>query len=320
MATTLAEHVSVEKAGDNYVSTYLPQRMGNSAPIGYGGYAISLAIHAAYKTAPEGFHVHSAFGHFLRATSTEAHIICTPVQLRKTKSFATYRVAVEQRIESTGESRLCMQLLVDFHKDEPALLSYSAPSTQAYTHWQHCVPWDQMLVNDLATGKITTEQSNMFNKMFGLSRNLYEGRPCPEGITSQNLMGLLKSVKSHQDDLPVTEKTSADWLRVKHPLRTEGEQVASLGFMMDGLLSFLPLVHNHLFFEDVDACSSLDFALRIFSPCIKMDHWHLRETISSRAGHGRTYSESRLWNEEGNLVACMSQQSILRVPSTKAKI
>ncbi|KAE8374390.1 thioesterase-like superfamily-domain-containing protein [Aspergillus bertholletiae] len=320
MATTLAKHISVQKGEDHYVSTYLPQRMGNSAPIGYGGYAISLAIHAAYKEAPEGFHLHSAFGHYLRATSTETNIICRPVQLRKTKSFATYRVEVEQKIESTGESRLCMVVLADFHKDEPALLNYSAPPTRSYSHWQHCVPWDQMLVDDMKTGKMTEQHSKMFTKLFGLSRNLYEGRPCPEGITSQNLMGLLKSVKSNQDDLPVTKKSSADWLRVKHPLPTEGEQMAGLGFMMDGLLSFLPLVHNHLFFDDVDACSSLDFALRIYSPCIKLDDWHLREVTSSRAGHGRTYSESKLWDEKGNLVACMSQQSILRVPSNKAKI
>ncbi|GAB1191978.1 hypothetical protein APSETT444_001162 [Aspergillus pseudonomiae] len=320
MASTLAEHISIHKVRDHYVSTYLPQRMGNSAPIGYGGYAISLAIHAAYKSSPEGFHLYSAFGHFLRATSTEMNIICTPIQLRKTKSFATYRVTVEQQTEPNGASRLCMELLADFHKDEPAVLTYTTQPTRAYSHWQDCVPWDQILVNNVTAGKITAEQSELFNKLFGLSRNLYEGRPCPEGITSQNLMGLLKSVESSQDDLPVTEKTSADWLRVKHPLQTEGEHVASLGFMMDGLLSFLPLVHSHLFFEDVDACSSLDFALRVFSPSAKVDDWHLREASSSRAGHGRTYSESKLWDEEGNLVACMSQQSILRVPFNKPKM
>ena len=54
----------------------------------------------------------------------------------------------------------------------------------------------------------------------------------------------------------------------------------SLGFIVDGMLSFLPLTHNHLFFDDAAACSSLDFALRNFSPSIKMNDWHLREFIS----------------------------------------
>jgi acyl-CoA thioesterase len=96
--------------------------------------------------------------------------------------------------------------------------------------------------------------------------------------------------------------------------------MASLGFLMDGMLSFLPLIHNHLSFDDVAACSTLDFALRVFSPRIDMNHWHLREVISHHAGHGRSYSESRLWDEQGSLVASMTQQAIIRVPVESAKI
>jgi acyl-CoA thioesterase len=81
MASTLAEHVSLDKTGDHYVSLHIPQRMGNLAPIAYGGYAIALGIHAACKAAPNGFHLYSAMGHFLRAVSTDANLICTPVEL-----------------------------------------------------------------------------------------------------------------------------------------------------------------------------------------------------------------------------------------------
>jgi len=95
--------------------------------------------------------------------------------------------------------------------------------------------------------------------------------------------------------LAPTAKSSADWIRVKHPLQSDGEQVASLAFLMDRALSFLLLAHNHIFFDEVSARSSLDFALRIFSPQPKMDEWHLREAVSHRAGHERTYSESRPW-------------------------
>ncbi|KAJ5519088.1 Acyl-CoA thioesterase [Penicillium expansum] len=227
--------------------------MGNLAPIAYGGYAIALAIHAAYKTTPDGFHLHSAFGHYLRPVSTEANLICTPVKLRQSKGFITYRVAVEQNDPSTGQQRLCMELLADFHRDEQSVLTFSSQPTRSYSHWQDC-------------------------------------RPCPEGITTQNLMGMAKTVKTSQEELSPTAKSSADWLRVKHPLRTEGEEMASLGFIMDGVLSFLPLAHNYMSFEDAGVCSSLDFALRIFAPRPKMEQWHLREIINHHAGNGRTYT------------------------------
>jgi len=316
MATTLAQHVSLDKVHDHYISTHLPQRMGNSAPIAYGGYAIALAIHAACKTAPDRFHLYSAMGHYLRAVSTEENLLFTPIQLRKTKNFVTYRVAVEQRFPDSGELRLCMELLADFHKDEPSVLEYSARPTRKYSHWRDCVSWEDLVEKDWVTpGRISKAQAKVFNTLFGLSRDILENRPCPEGVTSQNLLGLAKNAETTQDELSPTAKSSGDWIRAKHPLQTEGEQIASLGFIMDGALSFLPLAHNHMFFHDVSACSSLDFALRIFSPQPTMEEWHLREVVSHRAGHGRTYSESKLWDERGELVASMTQQCILRVPN-----
>ncbi|KAL4895639.1 thioesterase-like superfamily-domain-containing protein [Aspergillus ambiguus] len=320
MASTLAQHVALDKSNndDHYISKYLPQRLGNAAPIAYGGYAIGLAIHAACKTAPAGFHLFSAVGHFLRPVSTDTNLICRSVQLRQTKNFVTYRISVEQRNEASPNDtpRLCMEVLTDFHKDEPSVLTYSAPPTRAYSHWRDCKPWERLFESEWAqSGKVTENQVKQFTALFGLSQQIYEGRPCPEGVTAQNLMGMAKAVVTSQEALGPTEKSSADWIRVKHSLSTDGEQMASVGFIMDGALAFLPLANNHLFFDDVSACSSLDFSLRFFTPRPEMEKWHLREMVSHCAGQGRSFSESRLWDERGNLVACMSQQSILRAQS-----
>lgn len=90
--------------------------------------------------------------------------------------------------------------------------------------------------------------------------------------------------------------------------------------MVDGAIAFLPLSFNHLFFDDVSAVSSLDFALRIFQNGkedaveggLDVNKWHLREMNTATASEGRSYSESWVWDEQGRAVACMSQQSILR--------
>lgn len=317
MAITLAESVSLKKLDDRYVSIYVPRKMGNSSPIAYGGYAIALGIHAAYLAAPDGFYLYSALGHYLHAANTEERLVCTPVELRRTKNFMAFRVSVEQRVPSTGLLRECVSLQIDFHKAEPSVLNYSPRPTRRYTHWQHCLSRESALQQYVKSGAVSEEQLESFKSLFGLSSNLFEGRLCPEGVTSQNLMGIIKKAKTEQDNLHPTEKTSADWIHVKHPIHTEGEQVASLAFIMDGVLSFLALSHNHMFLEDVGVCSSLDFALRVFSPSFNLNDWHLREAINRHAGNGRTFSESNLWSEDGELVACMSQQAILRKVASK---
>lgn len=135
IATTLAEHLSLERADGHYVSSHIPRKMDNTALVAYGGYAIGLAIQAACQSAPDGFRLYSALGHFLRGASTDAKIICIPVELRRTKSFVTYRVTVQQNDQMTGMPRLCMKLLADFHRDEPEILNYSAAPTRQYSHW-----------------------------------------------------------------------------------------------------------------------------------------------------------------------------------------
>jgi acyl-CoA thioesterase len=82
--------------------------------------------------------------------------------------------------------------------------------------------------------------------------------------------------------------------------------------MMDGFLSFLPLAHNRMFLDDAAACSSLDFALRLFVVDLKVDDWNLREMKTVCGGNGRTYTEGRLWDQQGKLIASMTQQAVLR--------
>lgn len=84
----------------------------------------------------------------------------------------------------------------------------------------------------------------------------------------------------------------------------------------------MPLSHNHQFLDDSGACSSLDFALRVFTNDLDMSKWHYREMNTITGGIGRTFSEARLWDNGGErrMVALMTQQAILRPPAKpKAK-
>jgi acyl-CoA thioesterase len=165
-----------------------------------------------------------------------------------------------------------------------------------------------------------------FKEALSLILKFSDYRFCRDGSGGQNLNGMLKHIRTEQQQMgiPITDKTSCEWVRVRAQLGNEAENMAALGFQMDFGLSYLPLAHdeNGKFIEDVGACGTLDFALRIFhsgDEKLAMDEWKLKERKTVAAAGGRTFSEGRLWDMRGNLVASMTQTCILRPKSTEAR-
>jgi acyl-CoA thioesterase II len=312
MAPTLEEQIAIEEVGPGrYVSKALPERMGNVLPIAYGGCTLGIATHAAYATVPPSHTLYSLSGHFLGPASTKEKYYCTVHSTRNTKTFATRRVEVSQ-IHTDGKKRVCMELMADFQVEEPALFTYSAPPLTTYSGPDQSATTKSLREGAVADGEMTEARSEQFRVAFALMDRFFDTRHCPEGVSGQNLLGNLKDRPTTQDHLPVTSRTSADWTRTLQRLPTAGERAAAVAFLLDGAVSFVPLTHGHLWLDDAGACSTLDFALRIFVPDIDLDRWHLREKTSIAAGYGRTYSEARLWDGEGTLVASMTQQCIMR--------
>jgi acyl-CoA thioesterase len=98
MSDVLADHIAVERLSEwTFQSKRLPERMGNALPIAYGGYTISLAVHAAAKTVPEGYHLYSAMGNYLGPASTTEKLTLAVFPSRSTKTFQTRRVQVTQK-------------------------------------------------------------------------------------------------------------------------------------------------------------------------------------------------------------------------------
>ncbi|KAI5926222.1 thioesterase-like superfamily-domain-containing protein [Camillea tinctor] len=308
---SLAEQVAVQLQGSEYVSKTNPIRMGNSMSIAYGGCTIAVAVSAANATVSPKFSPYSILGHFHGPASTDQKLHCSVEETRNTRSFATRRVTVKQP-QPDGRLRTCVELITDYHLSEPALLDYSAPPVATWPRPDDCPDVATHVEGLRKRGVISEAEYKGFSWMIGPNAELFETRYCLNGVSGQNLSGSAKDAVTSQDVLPLTSKTSAEWQRAITKLETPQEHYTVLAFLMDGGLSLLPLTHNHLWFDDVAACSSLDFALRIFTPDVDMNSWHIKERVTSRGGTGRTYSEGRLWDEKGNLVASMTQQSIMR--------
>jgi acyl-CoA thioesterase len=216
-----------------------------------------------------------------------------------------------------------MDLLADFQVKEPSFMVYSAPSTRPYPAAEDCPSTAEHKEALLSSGKSNAKHAEIYETAFRLMESYFEIRRCVDGIASQNWNGIAKHTVTTQDHLPITSKTTAEWYRLRQNPGTEPQQMAALAFIMDAALSFIPLTHDHKFLDDVGACSSLDFALRVFVNADEVDlqNWALIERQTSVANAGRTYSENRCWDADGRMIASMTQQSIMRVkPGSRASL
>lgn len=311
---TLTEQIGVTQGNSDleFTSTHLPSHVGNSLKIGYGGGTAGVAVHAAFKTVPESMKVYSVAGYFLGPTFTDFPLYCQVHPVRDTKTFATRRVLVTQKL-ADGKVRSCMELIADFQQKEPAsVYEYSVKPRRNYKPPTEIPTFAEMADNFVQSGKVSAQRVAQMMPGFAVMAKFVDTRHCPEGVSGQNMMGYAKTAATDQDSLPMTEKFMAEWVQTIQKLTTPGDRLAALVFYMDAGLSFTPLVFDHKFLDDVGACSTLDFTLRVFADDIDLSEWHVRERMTIAASEGRTYSEGKLFDASGRLVAIESQQSIMR--------
>ena len=306
---TLVESVSLHRISSTVFETnYKPERMGNTAMIAYGGCALGAAVSTAQQDLPDGFHLYSMTGNFTGPALIDRHLRCELKELRRTRTFVTRQVFVSQR-QDDGKYRLCLIALADFHAAEAAtVLEFSKPPSMHYT------PPEQIPSEGERDADTAVEQSQTQNPEggFGLIRRYIDGRIPKESVNAYHFSADTKTLSTPQEHLSLTSKTSASWMKAKHELKNASESALVLSWVQDAALSFVPLVHNHLWLDDVATCSTLDFALRIFVNDLDMNDLNLRESRCITGGAGRSYSEAQMWDRRGRMVSSMTQQSILR--------
>lgn len=316
-SVTLAEELSIHQTGPNqYTSVHKPQNYGTSPTnaTAYGGTTIGLATAAAHQTIPsQSYTLYSLVGQFLGPATTAFPLHFTVHPVRTTKTFATRRVVVSQQ-QPDGSVRDVLHLLADFHVAEETTLRYSAPPSRTYSG-----PTESHTLYELVTRALNKAdvQPPARLKENRLTRHL-EWRVCPEGFARQTIEGWLPHLPTTQDHLPVTDRASAEWVKVADreagSLKTAAEKAAAHAFFMDSL-PWTAVVHNKIAAGEVVHSATIDFALRVFVPEVNLGDggWYLREKKAVVAGVGRSYVEGRLWDEKGNLVSSMTQQAILRL-------
>jgi hypothetical protein len=224
-------------------------------------------------------------------------------------------VEVVQTQEKGGEEeRVCLLALADFMITSSTgdLLAYDRKPTEKWPGWRDCKTQEDVFQTLVDEGRVERKLVDVHAKGFSLLRDLYTQRIPATAVFARNLYGLAKEVDNGQQDLLPAERMTADWFCSKEVLSTHIDHVTSLVFAIDTAIAFLPLSFNNLWFDNVDAVSSLDFSLRFFTHHVDVNRWLLRELTAPVAGEGRSFGEAWVWDEQGRAVCSMSQQSILR--------
>jgi acyl-CoA thioesterase II len=304
---------------DEFETAFFPIRMGNSSSIAYGGCALGVAAAAARRTVKPEYHAYSLLGNFLGPALTDRNVQCRVRRLRDTRTFATRHVEVSQ-VQDDGSRRLCLFMTLDFQtKEASVLMRFSVAPTLGFKSWREESSPSAMRQEFANLGKIDAKMAKIHEVSMKVHEALFEQRNCASGFSAQTLNGIGKHLPTDQDQLSLTERSSQQWVKAGTKI-SEEEQLGALILFMDGALSFVPLMHNHQYLDDAGACSSLDFAMRLFDNEVDFNQWHLHEMKTVAGAEGRTFSEARLYNEQGKLVANMTQQSIMRPPpTTKSK-
>ncbi|CAG8064124.1 unnamed protein product [Penicillium salamii] len=293
-----------------FASVCYPARLGSLTTTGFGGSSLAVAISAAFQESRGDFHLYSIAGYFLRPVKTDRKLFCHVEILRKSKSFETREIRVTQEYEN-GVSKICLIALADFHLMElKSMVTFStAPELVSLP-----APTNEQSLQD------NTHDSCSGHDLYQDIENLIEMQPLglSPGIDPVSPRLHEQAAIENDSNPPAPRSIHAERFRARSSLNSEAEQISALAFYMDKGLAYIPALHHGYHPSEADTCASLDFSLRFFEHEIDLEDWHYTEQKSIVANHARVYSEGRVWDSKGRLLASMTQQTILR-PSSDLK-
>lgn len=241
-------------------------------PRTFGGQVAGQSLVAAVRTVDPHFQVHSLHGYFLRPGNPEQPTVYLVDRIRDGRSFCTRRVTGVQN----GEAIFTMS--ASFHVGDEGPEHQDVMPT---------VP-DPLELDD-------AKESMSPERLWAMREwEHWDIRTIP------------------QDDVDRREGLIAQqqvWFRYRHPLPDDPLfHVCTLAYMSDmTLLGSSKVIHP----DEPTQNASLDHAMWFLRP-FRADDWLLYDQQSPSAGAGRALTAGRIWNREGQLVAVVVQEGLIR--------
>jgi acyl-CoA thioesterase-2 len=250
----------------------------------FGGQVLAQATMAASRTV-SGLSVHSLHAYFLKGGRSALPVLYEVERIRDGKSFTTRRVVAVQG----GDAIFNMD--ISFQVDEPGF---------EHAHPMPNVPPPDELEDDVAVAESLSEVDQRMSPMVKLHRPFE-----------------MRSVFRLGSDAWVDDRFwNPVWIRFREPVDPADKVLARclLAYASDmGLVSTASLPHQSEISRAHLQMASLDHALWIHRE-VPIDQWMLfhKRTASAHASRGMVHAD--FFSSEGELVASVTQEGLLRPP------
>ena len=289
MKNTISELVELLDLENLEINLFRGQSRNLGGKSVYGGQVVAQALVAAYRTLKAGPNeriAHSVHAYFLRPGDMEAPIVYDVERIRDGLGFSVRRIKAIQH----GKTIFTM------------MASFQVPEN-GYEHHQP-MP-DVPMPEDLIDQRQLREQW------------LAEMPALPEKLRERYLRELPVEFRPVQPQNPFApekrEPKRQIWFRSHgglpdNPLVQQCALVYATDFNLLGT-AFLP--HGTSYMQPGMMVTSLDHAVWMHRPC-RVDEWLLYDMDSPVAVGARGYSRGLVYNRNGDLVASVTQESLMR--------
>ena len=256
---------------------------GGETPIRiYGGQVIAQSLAAAYSTV-SGRLCHSLHAYFIRPGDPSRPVIYEVDPARDGRSFTTRRVVAMQN------GKQILNLAASFHASEPG-----------FDH-QHQMP------------KVPPPDG-LKPRQDILLRNAFRVEP---GKRSEFTRPRAFEIREVDPRDPLTPEKASDinqmWIRMEAAKGAGPElQHILMAYVSDfGLLGSSMRPHGLTFHKPEAMTASLDHAMWFHAP-VHFENWHLYSMDAPFTGHGRGFNRGAIYTQDGQLVASVAQEGLLR--------
>lgn len=274
---TIHEVLRIEQVGEDTFRGSSPQTTLQRT---FGGQVAGQALVAAVRTVGAGFGVHSLHGYFLRPGRPSIPTDYLVDRVRDGRSFST------RRVTGTQDGRAIFTMSASFHiGDDGPEHQDAAPD----------VPAPEELDDAGASTDPAAEAGAWYV------------REWPDWD--------IRRVPTPQLHVrPGAAAQQQVWMRYRHPLPADPVfHVCTLAYLSDmTLLGSARVPH-----PDADLQgASLDHAMWFLRP-FRADEWLLYDQTSPSAGLGRALTQGRIFTRDGQLVAAVVQEGLMRTARAK---
>jgi len=272
---TLKQIGEKEYEGQNYITPW-----GRV----FGGQVLGQALHAAYQTVPTDRYAHSMHGYFILAGDTSKPIIYEVDTMRDGGSFTTRRVLAKQDDQVIFNMAASFQLRQEGFDHQISIPNVLPPDALA-------TDFDQVKhLKEIAP--------DLYKRLTIIHPNAIEFRP-----VENFYKGEIRQRRPYRHVWFKSREMCELELPMQHQL---------LAYASDyNLLTTAAVPHLREALRSNLWFASLDHAIW-FHRDFKIDDWLLYATDSPSAGGSRGFSRGNIFNEDGNLIASVVQEGLIR--------